>query len=68
LLLGGAAVYRCGKWLIFIDGFSRWGRAFCAILSSRSQFRPCRNWRRINAAFQPLRSAAGGRMSFSANG
>jgi hypothetical protein len=23
LILGGAAVYRCDNWLIFIDGFSR---------------------------------------------
>jgi hypothetical protein len=23
LLLGGAAVYRCDNWFIFIDGFSR---------------------------------------------
>jgi len=23
LILGGAAVYRCDKWLTFIDGFSR---------------------------------------------
>jgi len=23
LILGGAAVYRCDNWLVFIDGFSR---------------------------------------------
>jgi hypothetical protein len=52
LILGGAAVYRCGKWLVFRIGFSRCGETATWKVLFPQPVQPCRKSLEIN---RPLR-------------
>src|SRR5271169_1267803 len=51
LILGGPAVYRCGKWIVLNTALAAGGRTFCSKLVFPQPLQSCRKCRIISSGF-----------------